>query len=110
MITNLNFTHIGKEADLKGELIFKNATRIAGNITGNIIMENNSKLTLEIGSRTVGNINGQDIEIYGTLEGEIIATGNVVIFPTGVVEGKIIAKGLEVYPGANLNIIGHTQE
>lgn len=108
MLNNLDFTFIGKNCSLKGDLIFRNETKIAGMIIGNIILENDQKLTLEIGSVVVGNIKGSNIEIYGSFEGEIESNGVVMVFPTGNVEGKVMAKSIEVLPGANLNIIGHT--
>ena len=107
MIKNLDFTFIGKNSNLKGDFIFSNDTKIAGSIEGKITMNSNAKLTIEIGSNINGIIEGFDIEVYGEFNGDIISKGKVVIFPTGCIEGKIVAKGLEVFPGAILNIAGH---
>lgn len=108
MITNLDFTFIGKNSLLKGDFTFSSDTKISGRIEGNVTVLNNAKLTLEIGSYFIGNLSADQIEIYGNFYGEISSTGNLVIFPTGNVEGKVMAKSIEVLPGANLNISGHT--
>lgn len=107
MIKNLDFTFIGKNSNLKGDFTFTNDTKIAGAIEGKIIVNNNAKLTIEIGSVVLGTIEGFDVEIYGEFQGDIHSKGNVVVFPTGCIEGKVISKSLEVFPGANLNITGH---
>jgi cytoskeletal protein CcmA (bactofilin family) len=108
MINNLDFTFIGKNSNLKGDFIFNSNTKIAGTIVGNLFLKNEATLTLEIGSTLNGVIKGHHIEIYGSFNGEIESTGTIIIYPTGNVEGKILAKSIEVLPGANLNIIGHT--
>jgi cytoskeletal protein CcmA (bactofilin family) len=108
MISNLDFTFIGKNTFLNGEFIFSNSTKLAGKIEGKITAAKNAKLSLEMGSFTKGTIKGYDIDIYGHFEGEIEANGIIRVFPTAYIEGKIVAKSLEVLPGANLNITGHT--
>ena len=109
MINNLDFTFIGKHSSLNGNFHFSSNTKIAGTLEGEINISNKAKLTLEMGSIIKGKIIAHHIEIYGQFEGEIEASGTIVVFPTGILEGKIIAKHLEVLPGANLNITGHTQ-
>jgi cytoskeletal protein CcmA (bactofilin family) len=108
MINNLDFTFIGKQSELKGEFTFGCNTKIAGNVEGIVKITNNAKLSLEIGSHFKGKLFTHDLEIYGDFLGEIESTGNIVVYPTGNVEGKIKAKSIEVFPGANLNINGHT--
>jgi cytoskeletal protein CcmA (bactofilin family) len=109
MMSNLEFTYIGKNNSLKGEFLFKNETKIAGKIEGIIKVENESKITLEIGSFVLGTIEAHHIDIYGDFEGELTSSGLVSIFPTANVYGKIKAHAIEVLPGANLNMIGHTE-
>jgi cytoskeletal protein CcmA (bactofilin family) len=74
----------------------------------NIEIENFAKIILEIGSMTEGNLNCFDVDIYGEFSGEIKSRGLVTIYPTAVINGKIIAKAMEILPGAVVNINGHT--
>jgi cytoskeletal protein CcmA (bactofilin family) len=110
MIQNQTFTTIGKSTVLKGDFNFVGTTHLLGNLNGVVTLEGRSKLVLEIGSMTDAVLNCCDVEIYGEFTGEIKATGNVTLYPTAVVNGKIIAKSLEILPGAVVNINGHTEE
>lgn len=109
MIQNQTFTTIGKSTNLKGDFHFVGTTHFLGNLNGVVTLEASSKLILEIGSRTDAILNCSDVEIYGEFNGEIKATGNVTLYPTAIVNGKIIAKTLEILPGAVVNIDGHTE-
>lgn len=110
MIQNQTFTTIGKSTVLKGNFNFVGTTHLLGNLSGEVTLEGRSKLVLEIGSMTDAVLNCFDLEIYGEFTGEIKALGNVTLFPTAIVNGKIIAKSLEILPGAVVNINGHTEE
>jgi len=110
MIQNQTFTTIGKTTVLKGNFNFVGTTHLLGNLSGEVSVEGRSKLVLEIGSVTDAVLTCYDLEIYGEFTGEIKASGNVTLYPTAVVNGKIIAKSLEILPGAIVNINGHTEE
>ena len=109
MIQNQTFTTIGKATVLKGNFNFVGTTHLLGNLSGEVTVEGRSKLVLEIGSMTDALLNCYDLEIYGEVTGEIKASGNVTLYPTAIVNGKIIAKSLEILPGAVVNISGHTE-
>ncbi len=109
MIQNQTFTTIGKLTILNGNFSFTGTTHLLGKLSGEITISNPAKLVLEIGSKTDAIINCSDLEIYGEFNGEIKAAGNVTLYPTAVVNGKIIAKSLEILPGAVVNINGHTE-
>jgi cytoskeletal protein CcmA (bactofilin family) len=110
MIQNQTFTTIGKSTDLRGNFHFIGTTHLLGKLSGDITMEGHAKIILEIGSITEGTLNCNDLEIYGEFTGEIKAQGLVTLYPTAVVNGKIIAKSMEILPGAVVNINGHTEE
>lgn len=109
MIQNQTFTTIGKSTVLKGNFNFVGTTHLLGTLSGEITVDGRSKLVLEIGSTTEGILTCFDLEIYGEFTGEIKASGNVTLYPTAVVNGKVIAKSLEILPGAVVNINGHTE-
>ncbi len=108
MIKHQEFTHIGQNSKLKGEFEFKGKTQIEGEVHGTIRMLHISSLILGIDSRIVGKIYCHDLEIYGSIEAEIEASGKVIIYPSAQVVGNLKAKSLEVLPGAEVNMTGHT--
>lgn len=110
MIQNQTFTTIGKMTVLEGNFVFNGTTHLLGQLSGEIKITAPSKIVLEIGSLTQGILNCGDAEIYGEFTGEIKSSGNVTLYPTAIMNGKIIARSLEILPGAVVNINGHTEE
>ncbi len=108
MIKNLDFSFIGKSTTLKGDFIFSSDTEIAGNIIGNIIVQNNAKLILLHGASVIGKIRAHELLLYGHFNGELTCTGTLTVYPTGNLEGKIEVATFSVFPGAELNIEGST--
>ena len=109
MIQNQTFTTIGKLTNMNGNFNFVGTTHVLGKLSGEITVEGNAKMVLEIGSVTNANLQCNDLEIYGEFTGEIKSQGLVTLYPTAVVNGKIIAKSMEILPGAVVNISGHTE-
>lgn len=110
MIKSQSFSTIGKASHLKGIFEFTGATQLLGTVTGEINLAANSPLIIDLGAYVEGVINCEHIEIYGEFKGDLNSTGKVILYPSAVVNGKIIAKNLEILPGAVVNINGHTQE
>lgn len=104
-----SFTFIGKETAIKGEFIFSGIVKVAGQIEGQVEMAGKGQLTLERTGKLEGSVSGHHIEIFGRFKGNLYSTGKVVIWPSAEVLGKIEAKSLVIYPGATLNIEGHTE-
>lgn len=110
MIQNQEFTYIGKTTSISGTFNFSGPTHLQGHLHGDIVVLNSAKLVLEIGSHTEGNLECADLDIYGDFTGEIHSSGKVTVYPTAVVEGKIVSHSLEILPGAVINMSGHTEE
>ena len=110
MIENQEFTYIGKNSKLTGNFYFHGTTHLKGQLSGEIKIEGPAKLVLEIDSITSGKLYCHDLDIYGEFTGEIFSSGLVTIYPTGFFEGKMLAKSIEILPGAVVNMNGHTEE
>ncbi len=108
MIKHQEFTHIGRHSVLEGTLFFNGKTQIEGHIKGEIRLDQDYLLILGIDSFIEGKILCHDIEIYGKVEASIEARGRVVIYPSAIINGQIKGHTLEVLPGAEVNIQGHT--
>ncbi len=110
MIQNQEFTYIGKTTTLSGTFKFSGPTHLQGHLNGDITILNDAKIVLEISSQTEGTLVCSDLEIYGHFTGEIRSSGKVTVYPTAVVEGKIVSRSIEILPGAVVNMNGHTEE
>ena len=71
-----------------------------GSIRGSYIIEKNGAVT--------GEVTCNNIEVYGNFEGIIKASGKVTLYPSAEVKGRVEAMELRIYPGAVLNMDGHT--
>lgn len=105
---SLNFTVLGQESQLEGDFKFRGDILLASELKGSLTMLDDGKVILERTSNFNGNIFCKDIEIFGNFQGTINSSGTLSIRSSASVSGKINAKSLSIYPGATLNIEGHT--
>ena len=109
-IQEQNFSYLGKGSKITGQFQLSGNTRISCEIDGEISMIDDADLFIEPNASFIGNIHCHNIEIHGQFEGTLKATGLVAIFPPASVTGDIQSDKLVVYPGAILNINGHTSQ
>ena len=102
-----NFTFIGCGAKLKGEFHLTGVIQLACSMEGTLSIKN-GKITIEREGNFQGTIYCDDIEIFGSFDGQIESEGKVILQPSSHVQGKISSKSLVVFPGAKTNIEGHT--
>lgn len=107
---HFNFTVLGTDSRIEGELTLAGDTIINSDIQGTISMKNESALTFEREGSIEGIVNCHDLEVFGKIQGTINASGVVRIRSGAIVAGVVNAKSLSVFPGAILNIDGHTVE
>lgn len=100
----LDFTHIGHNAVLKGDFCLQGQVRISGTIEGNIILTEQSELTIDTLGLVKGSIQGPQIIIFGTFVGDIKSTGTVLLKAGCYCSGTIIAKSMNIQSGANCNV------
>ena len=93
---------------LKGRFHLSGSTHVSSLIEGEIIMENNADLIIEKNGAVKGEVTCHNIEVYGVFEGMIRASGKVTLYPSAEVKGRVEAMELRIYPGAILNMDGHT--
>ena len=98
-----NFNFIGTNTHLHGDLTFYGSTYFHGKLEGNIYQEDQETLVCEVTSHIRGDIIGNNVEIYGEIEGTIHAQESLTIYPTAKVTGNIKAKNFKIYAGANFN-------
>ena len=97
---NFQYNVIGSQSSIKGDLILSGDSIVNSIVEGTIEIKDKGKLILERGSLVKGKIKAIDIEIYGTVEGEIECSGLVSIRSSAQVMGEIKSDRLVIYPGA----------
>lgn len=97
---DFNYNVIGAKSRITGDLVLAGDTIINSHIEGSIQVTGEGKLILERGSQVKGKISAIDLEIFGTVDGNIECTGLVSIRSSAVVTGEIKSGRLVIYPGA----------
>ncbi len=105
-----NYTVLGTNNIIDGDLKFYGDTIIHCNVTGTISMIDDAKLILERAAVFEGILYCKEVEIFGDVKGTIKASGTVIVRSSAKLSGNIQANKLSVYPGAVLNIEGHTND
>jgi cytoskeletal protein CcmA (bactofilin family) len=100
---NINYSIIGKDNHLLGEIQIQGDLYVYGKVKGDLIFKTPANLILERTSNVEGRIFGFNIEIHGQFSGTIQSQGVVKIYAGANVSGNIKSNQLVVYPGAILN-------
>jgi cytoskeletal protein CcmA (bactofilin family) len=92
---------IDQGSEFEGKLSFKDTVRIDGHFRGEITSEN----TLVVGEsgEIEAAIRSRTVVISGRVEGDIVATHELVLHKTAVVNGDVETPALNVETGAVLN-------
>jgi cytoskeletal protein CcmA (bactofilin family) len=96
---------IDQGSEFEGKLSFKDTVRIDGHFRGEISSEN----TLIVGEpgEIEASIRSRIVIVSGTVDGPIVASGQLVLHKTAVVNGDVEVGSLSVEEGAVLN--GHVK-
>jgi len=96
---------IGRGIEFKGELSFTGGLHIDGRVIGSIKNQADStgRITLSREGIVDGNVTTCDAEINGTVNGDIHATGCVVLHPHSHVSGDVYYERIEIRRGACIN-------
>lgn len=106
----LKFTILGEGSKLKGEFEFAGELTISSEIDGKITMRDQGKVIIERMGKVSGSINCDSIEIFGDFSGNIKAESKVIVRSSGKLNGHVLSGELAIYPGALVNIEGHTKD
>ena len=94
-------TLIGAGTILKGDITSNSDLRIDGTITGNI--HSSAKVVVGANGVVEGDINGNQADIIGKVNGNIKAKDLIQLRGDSVVNGNIYAGKLQVEPSATFN-------
>ena len=102
----LDYTILGKESQLNGNFTVQAPVYILGNVEGEVTVVGDDKVVIEIGAHIQGKIFCKDIEVLGSVSGEIHSQGTLLIRSSGRIDGTFNSKKLTIQPGATLNVEG----
>jgi cytoskeletal protein CcmA (bactofilin family) len=94
-------TVIGKSIVIRGDLSGKEDLYMDGNIEGTITLDGN-RLTIGPNAKVLADIHVRDLVIFGSLKGNINATGRVDLRQSAQVNGDILANRLSIEENATL--------
>lgn len=107
---DFHYNVLGAKSKIIGDLVLSGDTIINSIIEGTIEVQEQGKLILERGSIVKGKIKAIDLEIFGSVEGEIECTGLLSIRSSAFVQGKIKSGRLVIYPGAIVEMDATSKE
>jgi cytoskeletal protein CcmA (bactofilin family) len=98
-------TLIAKSVQVDGDLAFSGGLHLDGRIAGNVRAQPGTEAVLSVSES--GSIEGlvevEDIILNGTVRGDILATGRVVLGASARVEGNVHYGVIEVTLGAQIS-------
>ena len=105
-----HYNVLGSQSRIVGDLILHGDAIVNSEIEGSIEVREAGKLVLERGSHVKGKIKAIDVEVFGTVVGDIECSGLVAIRSSARVQGSIKAGRLVIYPGAIVEMTIDTEE
>jgi len=96
---------IGNGIKFNGDLSFSGGLHIDGRVIGSIESQPGSAARLTLSREGVidGNVKTCDAEINGTINGDVHATGSVILHPQSHVNGNVYYECIEIRRGACIN-------
>ena len=97
-------TLIGTASRVHGDVEFAGGLHLDGSIAGNVRAEpaQGSSLSISEAGSIEGNVEAHDIMLNGTVKGDILARGRVVMGPTAKVQGNVYYGVIEMTLGAQI--------
>ena len=98
-------TLIGASVRVEGDLVFGGGLHLDGRVAGNVRAEPRAGSTLSVSESgsIEGSVEAHDLALRGTVRGDIVASGRVVLGPTARVEGNVHYGVIEVTLGAQIS-------
>jgi cytoskeletal protein CcmA (bactofilin family) len=93
---------IGKSIRITGSVESQEDLAIDGWVSGSITVENNRVVVGE-GAEILGDLTAQNIKIDGSITGDVTATEQIDVRPTGAVEGDLRAPRIAIREGAMIS-------
>jgi cytoskeletal protein CcmA (bactofilin family) len=91
---------ISADVRVDGTVRGTGSLRVAGAVDG--VIDLNGDLLIDAGGHADGTIKGRNVEVDGTVQGDVSAERALVVGATGVIHGDVTASTLTIHPDASL--------
>lgn len=92
---------ISKGSIIEGKFKSKDSLRMDGQVNGEIDCEN--RLVMGDTGKVVGSVRAAEAEILGSIEGDVVVTGSLILRSSAKIQGNITARTMSVDEGATYN-------
>ena len=98
-------TLVGKHSKIVGDILFTGGVHIEGEVEGNLMAEEPDKgfVVVSESGLVKGEIRGPTIIVYGTVSGDVYATGTIELASGAKINGSVYYNLLEMANGAEVN-------
>ena len=98
-------TLIARNADIEGRVSFTGVLTIEGTLTGDIIASSGEDAVVRItaGGSVKGQVRAPDVIINGHVQGDVYASGQLVLASDAVIDGNVHYSLIEMQQGAQIN-------
>ncbi len=98
-------TLIGKHSKIVGDILFTGGVHIEGEVEGNLMAEQVDKgfVVVSESGLVKGEIRGPSVIVYGTVNGDVYATGTIELAASAKITGSVYYNLLEMTTGAEVN-------
>jgi len=98
-------TLIGKHSKIIGDIVYTGGVHIEGEVEGNLMAENVDKgfVVVSESGMVKGEIRGPAVIVYGTVNGDVYATGSLELAAGAKINGSVYYHLLEMATGAEVN-------
>lgn len=101
-LKNAVTTLVGADAEISGNLAFKQGCHVAGVVKGDVIApgDKKSEVTVAQGGRVEGNVQAARMHIQGKVVGDVRCSGTLTLTANARIEGSIEYGQIEIEKGA----------
>ena len=98
-------TLIGKHSKIVGDILYSGGVHIEGEVEGNLMADQIDKgfVVVSESGLVKGEIRGPSVIVYGTVNGDVYATGTIELAASAKITGSVYYNLLEMTTGAEVN-------
>lgn len=98
-------TLVGKHSKIVGNIMYTGGVHIEGEVEGNLMADEVDKgfVVVSESGMVKGEIRGPTIIVYGTVNGDVYATGTIELAAGAKINGSVYYNLLEMATGAEVN-------
>jgi cytoskeletal protein CcmA (bactofilin family) len=98
-------TLVGKHSKIVGDILYTGGVHIEGEVEGNLMADEVDKgfVVVSESGLVKGEIRGPTVIVYGTVNGDVYATGTIELAAGAKINGSVYYNLLEMATGAEVN-------